>query len=133
MQQLSKTQTAIYLCGALLMVIGAGLSLVSWVGSPYVYSVGALCFVSMQLLQRYDGPSVTIRRLRRIMFFSDLLFLVTGVLMFASLDNPLGLDHITYLMYVYHKWVVTLLLAAVLQLYVTHRIDHELEKEAKKR
>jgi len=133
MEPLNKTQTVVYLVGAVLMVIGAGLSLLSWVGSPYVYSVGALCFVSMQMLQRYDGPSITVRRLRRIMFFSDFLFLATGMLMFASQGNPLGIGHVHYLMYIYQKWVVTLLLAAVLQLYVTHRIDHELEKEAKKR
>ena len=133
MNQLSKAQTIVFMCGALLMVAGAGLSLLSWAVSPYLYSVGALCFVSMQLLQRYDGPSFTIRRLRRIMFLSDFLFLLSGVLMFASQGNPLGLSQIDYLTYVYQKWVITLLIAALLQLYVTHRIDHELSKEAKKR
>jgi hypothetical protein len=132
MRQLNKLQTAIYLTGALLMVIGAGASLLSWTLAPYVYSLGAMGFASMQMLQRYDGPNVTIRRLRRIMLLSDLLFLVAGVLMFANLSNFLGLDQITYLQYVYNKWVVTLLIAAILQLYSTHRIDSELGKEAKK-
>lgn len=133
MEQLNKLQTIVYLCGAVLMVLGAGLSLFQWAGAPYVYAVGALAFTSMQMLQRYDGNNVTIRRLRRIMLFSDILFLVSAVLMFAGAGNPMGLDQITYVMYIYNKWVVTLLLAAVLQLYVTHRISHELEKEAKKR
>jgi uncharacterized membrane protein SpoIIM required for sporulation len=31
------------------------------------------------------------------------------------------------------KWVVLLLVAAILEVYTTHRISHELEKEAKKR
>ena len=87
----------------------------------------------MQMLQRYEGTNVTIRRLRRIMLLSDVLFLVSGVLMFASQDNPLGLPHITYLQYVHNKWVGTLLMAALIQLYVVHRLDHELRKEAKKR
>ena len=87
----------------------------------------------MQMLQRYDGQNFVIRRLRRIMVLSDVLFLVAAVLMFASQGNPLGLDQITYVQYVYQKWVVILLIAAVLQLYTTHRIANELEKEAKKR
>jgi len=132
MRQLNKLQTAIYLTGALLMVIGAGASLLSWGLAPYIYSLGALGFASMQMLQRYDGPNITIRRLRRIMLLSDLLFLVAGVLMFANLSNFLHLDQLTYLQYVYNKWVVTLLIAAILQLYSTHRIDNELGKEAKK-
>ncbi|MBR6121614.1 MAG: hypothetical protein IKQ05_04395 [Prevotella sp.] len=133
MRQLSSFQNAIFLVGALLMVIGAGVSLTGWVGAPYVYSLGALAFASMQMLQRYEGTNVTIRRLRRIMLLSDVLFLVSGVLMFASQDNPLGLPHITYLQYVHNKWVGTLLMAALIQLYVVHRLDHELRKEAKKR
>ena len=87
----------------------------------------------MQLLQRYEGTDFTIRRLRRIMVISDLLFLFAALLMFASQDNPLKLDQITYVQYVYQKWVVVLLIAAILQLYSFHRISTELEKEAKKR
>jgi hypothetical protein len=132
MTQLSKVQIAVFLVGGLLMVIGAGASLFNCAWAPYVFAPGALCYVSMQMLQRYDGPSFTIRRLRRIMLLSDVLLLVSALLMFASSDNPLGLDYMTYLQYVYRKWVLTLLIAAVLQLYTTHRIGSELEKEAKK-
>ena len=132
MTQLSKYQITVFLVGGLLMVIGAGASLFSCAWAPYVFAPGALCYVSMQMLLRYDGPSFTIRRLRRIMLLSDVLLLVSALLMFASSDNPLGLDYMTYLQYVYRKWVLTLLIAAVLQLYTTHRIGSELEKEAKK-
>ena len=122
----------IFLAGAVLMVVGAGASLVQWAVAPYLFALGALGFASMQMLQRYEGQNFVIRRLRRIMLLSDLLFLVSAVLMFASQGNVLHLSHITYLQYVYNKWVVTLLIAAILQLYTTHRISHELEKEAKK-
>ena len=132
MRQLNRLQTAIFLTGALLMVIGAGASLLQWSLAPYIYALGAIGFTSMQMLQRYDGPSITIRRLRRIMLLSDVLYLVSAVLMFASQGNVFHLDHLTYLQYVYNKWVITLLIAAILQLYTTHRISHELEKEAKK-
>ncbi|MBR1932432.1 MAG: hypothetical protein IJ841_01950 [Prevotella sp.] len=133
MRQLSRTQSAIFIIGAVLMVVGAGVSLTDWAGAPYVFSIGALGFASMQMLQRYEGQNVTIRRLRRIMLLSDVLFLLSGALMFASQGNSLGISHIDYLQYVYRKWVVTLLIAAIIQLYVVHRLDYELGKEAKKR
>ena len=114
------------------MVVGAGTSLLQWEWAPYLFALGALGFASMQMLQRYEGTNFTIRRLRRIMLLSDVLFLVSAVLMFAGQQNYFGLDHITFLQYIYNKWVVTLLIAAILQLYTTHRIGSELEREAKK-
>ena len=132
MKQLNKVQTAVFLLGALMMVIGAGTTLLAWEGAAYVFSVGALCFASMQMLQRYEGTNFVIRRLRRIQLLSDVLFLFSGLLMLAHKGNFLGLSHITYMEYVYNKWVITLLVAAILQLYTTHRLGHELEKEAKK-
>lgn len=129
MKQLSKTQSIIYLLGGLLMVIGAGTSLLAWRFAPYVFAVGVVCFVSMQMLQRYDGQNFTIRRLRRIMLLSDVLFLVAALLMFANQGNVFGLSYITYVQYIYNKWVIVLLIGAILQLYSSHRIGHELEKE----
>ena len=132
MNQLSKVQSWVLVFGALLMVVGAGTSLLGWGSSPYIYSIGAVAFVSMQLQQRYEGTNFTIRRLRRIMILSDIFFLLAALLMFANMGNVFGLSQITYVEYVYNKWVIALLIAAVLQLYSTHRISHELEKEAKK-
>ena len=132
MKQLNKIESIIMVVGALLMVVGAvmGLFKLSWF--PFVYAVGAIGFASMQMLQRYEGRNLSIKRLRGIMVLSDVLFLFTAVLMFANQGNALGLDWIYYLNYIKNNWVVLLLLAAILQLYTTYRIDHELEKEAKK-
>ena len=132
MRKLNSFQVAIYLIGALLMVIGAGTSILAWKAAPYVFAVGAIAFVSMQFLQRYEGANMVIRRLRRIQLFSDVFFLLSAALMIANTSNFLGLDYFTYIEYVYNKWVITLLIAAILQLYSTHRISHELEKEVKK-
>ena len=129
MKPLSKLQNTIFLVGGLLMVIGAGSSLLMWRWAPYLFAVGALGFASMQMLQRYEGKNVTIRRLRRMMLLSDVLFLVAALLMFANQGNVFGLSHITYVQYIYNKWVVVLLIAAILQLYSSHRIGHELQKE----
>ena len=133
MRQLSRVENIIYIAGAVLLVVGAALGLFWRDGAPYVFAVGAVCFASMQMLQRYEGDNFTIRRLRRIMVLSDVLILVAAVLMFAGNGNPLGFDQITYISYIRGNWVVLLLLAAVLQLYTTYRISSELEQEAKKR
>lgn len=131
MRQLNKCENTVFLIGGLLMVVGAALCVFQSEVAAYVYAVGAMGFASMQMLQRYEGKNVTLRRLRRIMLLSDFLFLCTAVLMFASKGNIFALSQITYVQYVYNKWIGTLALAAILQLYAVHRIDAELRKEGK--
>ena len=115
------------------MVIGAGASLFLQTWAPYVFAPGAVLFAAMQMRQRYEGTNFTIRRLRHIMLLSDVLFLLAALLMFANMSNFFGLNLLTYIKYVHNNWIVVLLVAAVLQLYTSHRIANELEKEAKKR
>lgn len=136
MRQLNKLETALLLIGGLLMVVGSGASLFRQSWAPYVFAPGALLFAAMQMRQSYEGTNFTIRRLRRIMLISDVLFLMAALMMFANQANFLGLDFLIYIKYVHNNWIVVLLLAAVLQLYTSHRIANELEKEnpeAKKR
>jgi hypothetical protein len=90
-------------------------------------------FAAMQMRQRYEGSDFTIRRLRKMMLLSDVLFLIAALLMFANESNFLGLNYLSYIKYVHNNWIVVLLIAAILQLYSSHRIANELEKEAKKR
>jgi len=119
------------LVGGLLMVVGAGANVLFCSWAPYVFAPGSLLFVAMQLRQRYEGRDFTIRRLRRIQIISDVLFLVAGLLMIANQSNFLPLDQLSYIKYVHNNWVVVLLVAAVLQLYTSHRITNELEKDTK--
>ena len=129
MRQLSKTETILFLLGGLLMVVAAGASMFLQSWASYVFAPGALLFVAMQLRQRYEGSNFTIRRLRHIMIISDVLFLVAALLMFANQSNFLGLDYLSYIKYVHNNWIVVLLVAAILQLYSSHRIANELEKD----
>jgi len=133
MKQLSKTETAIMLIGGLLMVIGAGASMFLQVWAAYIFAPGALMFAAIQMRQSYDGTNFAIRRLRRIMVISDVLFLIAALLMLANQSNFLGISYFQYIKYVHNNWIVVLLVAAILQLYTSHRIANELEKEAKKR
>ena len=138
MKQLSRLQSLIFLAGGLLMVVGAGLfvfsnkQLASW-----IFLVGAIAFVSMQMQQQYEGTNFVIRRLRRIMTLADICFIVAALLMVENAYNfllPLFVDHLQnglndYIIYIMGKWVVMLLIAAILEVYTTHRISSELEKE----
>ena len=133
MRQLSNIETFVMLTGGLLMVIGSGASLFLQSWAAYVFAPGALMFAAMQMRQSYDGPNLNIRRLRRMMLLSDTLFLITALLMFANRGNFLGLQYVSYVKYVHNNWIVVLLVAAILQLYASHRISNELEKDAKKR
>ena len=63
---------------------------------------------------------------------SDVLFILTSLLMFANNDNLFGFDALTYAQYIHNNWVVTLLVGAVLQLYTYWRLGVELPKEQKK-
>lgn len=138
MKQLSRLQSLIFLAGGLLMVVGAGLfvfsnkQLASW-----IFLVGAIAFVSMQMQQQYEGTNFVIRRLRRIMTLADICFILAALLMVENAYNfllPLFVDHLQnglndYIIYIMGKWVVMLLIAAILEVYTTHRISNELEKE----
>jgi hypothetical protein len=133
MRQLSQIETLVMLAGGLLMVVGAGASLFLQSWAAYVFAPGALMFAAMQMRQRYEGQNYVIRRLRRMMLLSDVLFLVAALLMFANQGNFLRLEYLSYVKYVHNNWIIVLLVAAVLQLYASHRISSELEKDAKKR
>ncbi len=121
------------LAGGLLMVVGSGAYVLLQTWAPYVFAVGVVLFVAMQLCQRYEGTDVTVRRLRYMLVLSDVFFVAAAVLMIANEHNFLGLDYFTYRQYVVNNWVVVLLVGAILQLYAGHRIASELDKDAKKR
>jgi hypothetical protein len=137
MKELNNVQNWIFIIGGGLMTIGAGcyaFLLVQDVAAVVAF-VGAVAFASMQMMQTYQGTSLTLRRLRKIMTFADILFIVAGLLMveqqFGCVARLLA-DHpswyVTFVSATYGKWVVVLLIAAVLELYTMHRISSELEK-----
>lgn len=132
MKQLNKVENIIFQLGAIMIFVGSVANLFFQQWAPYVFAMGVVAYVLMQFKQSYEGNDVTIRRLRRIVLVSDVFFIVSAVLMFANIDNMFNLDYITFVQYVHNKWVVTLLIAAVLQLYSIHRLGKELQEETKK-
>lgn len=129
------------LVGAFLMVVGAGLYVFGVMTfTPWVFAVGAVAFAVMQMQQAYGGSNIVLKRLRRIMTFGDVLFLLSALLMLENTYHfmlPLFTSYLEngyyqYVTYIHNNWVVLLLIAAIIEIYTTHRISHELNKEAKK-
>jgi len=149
MRQLTPTETYIMLGGGLLMVLAAGITMMStlladasWTQTavlvtPWLFLVGALAFVAMQRLQTYKGQSITIRRLRSIQFLSGICLLLAGLFMVENYYHIVeGLvvsdlnSYFTYVQIVHNNWVVLMLVGAILQMYTAHRITYELKKES---
>ena len=100
--------------GAPLLLVGAMLQITNSEYSPIIYTIGAVLFAYAQVMCRYEGNNLIIRRLRRQQILASVLFVFTGVLMFVTKHN---------------EWIVCLTIAAVLELYTAFRIPSELEKE----
>ncbi len=134
MKQLSKIQTLVFLLGGALMVIGAGCFAFMWQQPTvcWVFLAGTVLFSVMQMMQTYEGTELAVKRLKHIQNLADILFVVAGILMVDTawgFFRPLFSDVFTYFNYVYNKWVVVLLIAAVVEVYTMHRLDHELSKK----
>lgn len=140
MKKLSKLEAILYLVGGLLMVLGAAgfvfmfhQEIVCW-----IFLLGAILFTAIQSMQTYQGRNVVITRLKKIMNLASLLFVFSGILMVDNAYHflmPLFKSHsdngyVLYLTYVYNKWVLLLIIASILEIYATHRIDSELRREA---
>ncbi len=143
MRKLSSLQRILLAVGALMMVVGAVVYVaVHSIGAffSFLFLFGACLYTAMQCQQKYEGNSVVVRRLYRQLIISDVLFILAGFLMAENCYNVLlpffvkylrhGLN--SYLIFVMNKWIVPLLIGALLQMYCVIRMSQELEKEAKK-
>lgn len=100
--------------GAVLLLVGAMLQITRWEFSPCLYTLGAVLFAYVQVMDRYEGKNLILRRLRRQQILGAVLLVFAGVLMFVTRHN---------------EWVLCLTVAAVLELYTAFRIPSELEKD----
>ena len=111
---MSKFYQLIQGVGAPLLLVGAMLQITDSEFSPIIYTLGAVLFAYAQVMCRYEGKNLIIRRLRRQQILASVLFVFAGVLMFVTKHN---------------EWILCLTIAAVLELYTAFRIPSELEKE----
>ena len=111
---MSKIYQIVQGVGAVLLLVGAMLQITRWELSPIIYTIGAVMFAYVQVMSRYEGKNLIIRRLRRQQILGAVLLVFAGVLMFVTKHN---------------EWVLCLTVAAILELYTAFRIPSELEKE----
>ena len=111
---MKKGYSIIQMIGAVLLLFGAMLQITRWELAPVLYTVGAVMFAYVQVMSRYEGRNLVIRRLRRQQILGAVLLVFAGVLMFVTRHN---------------EWVLCLSAAAVIQLYTAFRIPSEMEKE----
>ena len=111
---MSKIYQIVQGVGAVLLLVGAMLQITGWELSPILYTIGAVMFAYVQVMSRYEGKNLIIRRLLRQQILGAVLLVFAGVLMFVTKHN---------------EWVLCLTVAAILELYTAFRIPSELEKE----
>ena len=146
MKQLSKLQTTIFALGGILMVIGAagfafyqpGVFNIKGNGvyivriTSWLFLIGTVFFSIIQAMQVYEGKSMVIHRLKKIQNVANILFVLAGISMVDTVyafilrwfENPQIYDS-----FIRGKWIVLMLIGALLEIYTTHRISHELKKE----
>lgn len=126
MKSLSKFQNLIYNLGGVLLLLGAVMPLIQPASSfaPYVFCCGTLMFSSMQLLARYDGEDLVVRRLRRQQIIGALLLVASGLLSLIGSVQPSWVQG--------DEWLFLLTIAAVLEVYTAFRIPAALAKAEKK-
>jgi hypothetical protein len=122
MNKLKDWQVMMMSAGMIFVLIGVGCYFFHQWAAYVVYGVGVLMFVPMQLMQRYEGSNFILRRLRRMQIISDVLFLLTGMLMYLNGKFILN-------MYIRNEWMLALTVATILQLYTAFRIPAELDKD----
>ena len=101
---------ALFAVGAVMLLIGAAV----WPLSPYIYTIGATFVALAQVNSPSKYKTPTIKRLRRQQIFGALLLVLTGAFMFFTHGN---------------EWIVSLTIAAILELYTSVRIPQEEAKE----
>ena len=111
---MKKGNEWIQMTGAVMALVGAALQITRWEFSPYIYIIGAVLFAYTQVMDRYDGKNLIVRRLRRQQILGAVLLVFAGVLMFVTHNN---------------EWILCLTIAAILELYTAFRIPNELQKE----
>ena len=105
---------ALFTVGAVMLLVGAAVFITGWPLAPYIYTIGATMVALAQINSPAKRKTPNIKRLRRQQIFAALLLVLTGAFMPFTHGN---------------EWIVSLTIAAVLELYTSVRIPQEEAKE----
>lgn len=92
---------------------------IHWVGTSYMYAVGAAGTIIARILDRYKGNSVRVRRLHRMEIVSALCYGVSAFLLFWAETET--------------DWLAFLTVGAVLQVYTSFMIPYAEKQEKQKK
>lgn len=123
MKQLTAWQNALLRIGAMLMLVGAAVNILSHGISFAAFTLGTLMFAPMQACARYEGRDVAVKRLRRQQLLACSLFLLVCVC--------LGMQTFKCGIAQGGEWILPLTIASVLELYTSWRLPHSLQKAKK--
>ena len=148
MRELNRQEQIVMVLGAVLMVLGIAcvifcaplfgqteaMAMAVKVGTVG-FSIGAFLFALIQMSQTYSGTDFVVKRLRRMMIIADICFILAALLLIENTFHIIypfvatSIDgYNAYVHYVYNNWVIALLIAAILEMYSTHRIAHHLSR-----
>lgn len=122
MTELNKWQNAVFMAGAVIMLVGAFSYMFLRLTAAYIYVAGVLLFAFMQIKQSYTGQNPTVRRLRKIQLYGAASLVLTGILMLVNNTYYMGI-------YFRNEWLITFAIGAFMELYTSFRIPSELEKK----
>lgn len=105
---------ALFTVGAVMVLAGAAVYITGWQLAPYIYTVGATLVALAQINSPSKSQTPNVKRLRRQQIFAALLLVLTGAFMLFTHGN---------------EWIVSLTVAAVIELYTSIRIPQEEAKE----
>ena len=122
MRELTPLQNLCFRIGAVLMLVGAAVFILSPIVGMCVYGVGTLMFSLMQIKTEYLGREITLIRLRRQQLLACCCFVLALVMMSMQVHGwgPFRRQ----------EWVVALTIGCVLELYTSFRIPQELKKQS---
>ena len=121
MTQENRTQLSnvLVLIGLLVMLVMAVMPILNlnqeWM--RWAFAVGAVTVLVGRLMGTYNGPSLRIKRLHRILITSAIMYCASAVLMFLSRGT--------------NDWIGFLLAGVVVQVYASWMIDRESAKTEK--
>ena len=121
MKELTPLQNGVMMMGGVLVIFGAAIYMFLPITGFIAFAMGSLAFSYMQLLQRYDGHSFVIRRLRRQQLLGAVAILIAACLM--------AMQTFRFGFALRNEWVVALTIGCVLELYTAFRLPAELEKD----
>ena len=115
----TSISSVLVLIGLLVMAVMALMPLLNlnreWM--RWVFAVGAVIVLAARVMDVYNGPSLRIKRLHRILIFSGVLYCASALMMFFSRGT--------------NDWIGFLLAGVMVQLYASWMIDRESAKTEK--